>query len=93
MPMNYYGETAREHWARWLPGQFAEIRDRDSFFSTLGSQAEARIDALADELAGDDRPGEGYLGKVARLTTARTVAEELILPHLVMPAPEDEEEP
>jgi hypothetical protein len=88
MPMNYYGEMAREHWARWLPGQFAEITDRDSFFSTLGSQAEARIDALADGLAGDDQPGEGYLAKAGRLGQARRQAEEIVLPEMILLEPE-----
>ena len=32
----------------------------------------------AGELAGDDRPGEGYLAKAGRLTAARYQAEEII---------------
>jgi hypothetical protein len=86
--MNYYGEMAREHWARWLPSRLAEIRDRDSFFSDLGSQAEARIDALADQLAGDDQPGEGYLAKAGRLGQARRQAEEIVLPDMILLDPE-----
>ncbi len=86
--MNYYGEMASRHWARWLPNRYAAIEDPDSFFSDLGSQAEARIDALADELAGDDQPGEGYLGKVGRLGQARRQAEEIVLPEMILPEPE-----
>jgi len=63
--MNYYGEMARDHWARWLPSRYAAIEDPGSFFSDLGSQAEMRIDALADELAGNDQQGEGYLPAAA----------------------------
>ena len=33
---------------------------------------------LADNLVGDDRPGEGYLAKAGRLTGARHQAEEII---------------
>ena len=33
---------------------------------------------LAELLAGDDRPGEGYLAKAGRLTAARYQAEEII---------------
>lgn len=33
---------------------------------------------LAEELAGDDQPGEGYLAKAGRLTAARLQAEEII---------------
>ncbi|MGI8447363.1 MAG: hypothetical protein ACR2MP_09330 [Streptosporangiaceae bacterium] len=86
--MNYYGEMAREHWARWLPARYAAIPDRASFFSDLGSQAEARIDLLADELAGDDQPGEGYLDRAGRLGQARRQAEEIVLTDLVLLAPE-----
>ena len=86
--MNYYGEMAREHWARWLPARYAAIPDPASFFSDLGSQAEARIDLLADELAGDDQPGEGYLGKAGRLGQARRQAEEIVLAELIPLDPE-----
>ncbi len=86
--MNYYGEMASRHWARWLPNRYAAIEDPDSFFSDLGNQAEARIDALADELAGDDQPGEGYLGKVGRLGQARRQAEEIVLPEMILLEPE-----
>jgi hypothetical protein len=86
--MNYYGEMARDHWARWLPGRFAAIEDPGSFFSDLGSQAESRIDALADELAGNDQQGEGYLGKAGRLGQARRQAEEIVLREMILLEPE-----
>ena len=86
--MNYYGEMAREHWARWLPNRYATIPNPDSFFSDLGSQAEARIDALADQLAGNDQPGEGYLSKAGRLGQARRQAEEIVLTELILLEPE-----
>jgi hypothetical protein len=88
MAMNYYGEMARDHWARWLPARYAAIEDPDSFFSDLGNQAEARIDALADELAGNDQPGEAYLAKAGRLGQARKQAEEIVLAELVLLEPE-----
>lgn len=86
--MNYYGEMARDHWAQWLPGRYAAIEDPDSFFSDLGSQAEARIDTLADELAGADQPGEGYLNKAGRLGQARRQAEEIVLADMILLEPE-----
>jgi hypothetical protein len=97
MPVNRYGAMAREHWARWLPARYAAIEDRDSFFSDLGNRAEERIGSLAAELAGDDQPGEGYLGKAGRLGEARHRAEEIVLTEDILPAPEpgadqDEEE-
>ena len=61
--MNQYGEMARRHWARWLPGRLAAIENPEQFFTGLGNQAEEKITALAWELAGDDPPGEPYLAK------------------------------
>ena len=61
--MNRYGLMAQKHWVRWLPARYAQIEDPDSFFSELGMQTAERIDHLALQLAGDDQPGEGYLGK------------------------------
>jgi hypothetical protein len=88
--MNRYGVMARSHWARWLPRQYATISDPDSFFSTLGQETARLIDELAAELAGDDRPGEGFLEKAGRLAAARSQAEEIILPQQVLLAPEPE---
>ena len=44
---------------------------------------------LAEELAGDDQPGEGYLAKAGRLTAARYQAEEIISHEYGPPVPED----
>jgi hypothetical protein len=77
--MNRYGLMAQQHWARWLPGRYAAIGDPSSFFSDLGNQAEARIDRLAFELAGNDQPGEGFVAKAGRLGEARYRAEQIVL--------------
>jgi hypothetical protein len=47
--------------------------------AALGEQIAGQIDELADEIAGDDPPGEGYLAKVGRLTAARWQAEEIVM--------------
>jgi len=86
--MNYYGEMAQRHWARWLPRQYAAIEDPDSYFSDLGNQVEARIDELADELAGDSPRGEGYLARAGRIGQARRQAEEIVLTEMVLLEPE-----
>ena len=94
--MNYYGQMAQQHWARWLPNEYAVIENPDSFFSDLGSRAEARIDELAQEFAGDDQPGEGYLGKAGRLGEARHRAEQIVLTEMILLEPEpgaDEDQP
>jgi len=86
--MNRYGLMAQTHWARWLPARYAAIEDPEAFFAGLGTQAAAQIDDLALELAGDDRPGEGYLGKAGRLGQARRQAEEIVLADLILLTPE-----
>jgi hypothetical protein len=86
--MNHYGDIAREHWARWLPQQYAAIEDPDSFFSDLGSRASERIAELASEFAGDGPPGEGYLERVGRLGQARRQAEEIVLHEMILLEPE-----
>jgi hypothetical protein len=88
--MNYYGEMARRHWVRWLPAQYVAIEDPDSFFSDLGNRASDRIAQLADELAGEGPPGEGYLDRVSRLGQARRQAEEVVLPQMILLEPERE---
>jgi hypothetical protein len=86
--MNRYGVMAQKHWMRWLPSRYAQIEDPDSFFSDLGIQTAERIDSLSMELAGDDQPGEGYLGKAGRLGQARHQAEEIVLADLILLEPE-----
>jgi hypothetical protein len=86
--MNRYGEMARRHWARWLPSQYAAIEDPESFFTDLGERASERIAELADQFAGDDRPGEVYLEKVGRLGEARHRAEQIVLTEMILLEPE-----
>lgn len=91
--MNQYGAMAQRHWARWLPGQYAQIPDPDSFFSTLGEEVAQQIADLSLELAGDDLPGEGYQEKVGRLNMARLQAEEIVLKERVLLDPEPGADP
>lgn len=86
--MNQYGVMARKHWAKFLPTRYAQIEDPDSFFSTLGQEVEEEIDQLATTLAGEDPPGEDYLGKLGRLNAARQQAREKVLAERVLLAAE-----
>lgn len=81
--MNRYGLMARQHWERWLPRRYAQVSDPDQFFTDLGRQVAERVDQLALQFAGDDQPGEGYLGKAGRLGQARHQAEEIVLAEMV----------
>jgi hypothetical protein len=88
--LNYYGELVRRQWDGCLPEVYQQIRDPGAFFAVLGEVIAQRIDELADHLAGDDPPGEGYLAKVARLTAARDHAQERVLgEYLLLPPDED----
>ncbi len=86
--MNRYQVIARRHWERWLPEQYAAISDPDGFFAALGEEAARQVDDLAARLAGDGGAGEGYLERAGRLASARTQAEEIVLPQRVLPPPE-----
>jgi hypothetical protein len=89
-PLNNYGELVRRQWERCLPEIYQQIRDPGSFFAVLGEVIAHRIDELADHLAGDDQHGEGYLAKIARLTTVREHAQERVLEeYLLLPPDED----
>jgi Protein of unknown function (DUF2637) len=65
--VNRYGAMARRHWERWLPGQYAAVEDPGGFFAALGEEAARQVDDLAEQLAGDGGPGEGYLERAGRL--------------------------
>ncbi|MBO0871811.1 MAG: hypothetical protein J2P19_00300 [Pseudonocardia sp.] len=82
--MNRYGQLAMEHWARFLPHRYSRIENPNSYFSELGNRIQDEIEDLAQDLAGDDPPGEEYLQKVGRLNAARMQAEEQILREQVL---------
>ena len=90
--MNRFGLMAQQHWAKWLPVRYAAIENPEAFFTDLGQQVADQIDHLALQLQGDDRPGEGYLGKAGRLGQARHQAEEIILTDLILLPPEPQAE-
>lgn len=87
--MNHYGAQAQRHWQTYLPQRYATIENPNSFFSTLGEQAAEQIALRTQELAGSDQPDEGYLSKLGRLNAAKQMAEEEILPELILIDPTD----
>jgi hypothetical protein len=88
MSVNRYGVIAQQHWARWLPKQYAAISDPDGFFNTLGEEVARQIDDLTDELVCEIQQSDSYLAHVGRLFAARAIAEELILSQRVLPEAE-----
>lgn len=92
--MNRYGALAKNHWQNTDPKRYEAIENPETFFQELGEQTESEVQALAEHLAGPDRPGETYLEKVGRLNMARLQAEERVLSDLVWIAPSPlQEEP
>jgi hypothetical protein len=61
-------------WPWFGPPWYAETEDPDAFWAAIRRQFARQ----AGDLAGDDRPGEGYLAKAGRLTAVRYQAEEII---------------
>ena len=86
--MNKYGTQAQTHWRDYLPERYAQITNPETFFTEMGERAANEIADLEVQLAGEDSPGEGYLGKVGRLNNARSRAEEMVLREEVLVAPE-----
>jgi hypothetical protein len=74
-----------------LPGRYAQIEDPEAFFTDLGEEMAEQVVELTDSIAGPDRPGEGYLGKVGRLNMARLSAEEQVMREM-LPASDNEDE-
>ncbi len=81
--MNRYGRLAREHWMTHAPSRAAALPDLEEFFIELGLVVQGQVSDLTVRLAGPDLAGETYLEKVARLTTARRQAEEIVMQQLV----------
>jgi hypothetical protein len=54
---------------------YAEIEDPAASWAAIGRQFAWQ----AGDLAGDDRPGEGYLAKAGRLTAARYQTDILVV--------------
>lgn len=88
--MNRWGALARRHWSEHRPSQYAQIPDPEVFFAAMGERIGAEVHSLARSLAGEDRPGEGYLAKVRRLNTAMVLAREQVLREVLPPSETDD---
>jgi hypothetical protein len=87
--VNHYGVRARDHWRTHLPRQLARIPDQEAFFTLLGATAESEIEVRAEALAQLERPADGYLDEMARLETARKLAEMQVIREMILVDPED----
>ena len=87
--MNHYGVRAQEHWRTHLARQLADIPDPEAFFTLLGETAEREIEHRAEALAQLKPPADGYLEEMARLQTARQMAEMEVMRELILVDPDN----
>ncbi len=86
--MNEFGTFAMETWRRLAPSAFAEIKDPNQHFSTLGKQAEDAWAALMEQMAHETPRQSDYLAEVGRLNQIRQSAREIIQQEWCMPPTE-----
>ncbi len=79
-------------WPWFGPPWYEQVEDLDAFLGAYWCALHLSAAELAELLAGDDPPGEGYLAKAARLTAARRQAEEIISYEYGPPAKGDEDD-
>ena len=79
-------------WPWFGPPWYEQVDDLDAFLAAYWCALHLSAAELAELLAGDDLPGEGYLAKAGRLIAARHQAQEIITHECYAPiAPEDED--
>ena len=88
--MNKYAAQAEKHWQKYLPHRYSQLEDPKAFFTQLGEEIEAEVDALQMAIAGADPQGETYLEKVGRLNEARMSAESQVMQERALLTPEDD---
>jgi hypothetical protein len=79
-------------WPWFGPPWYEQVEDLDAFLGAYWCALHLSAAELAELLAGDDLPGEGYLAKAARLTAARHQAQKIISHEYGPPVPEDEDD-
>ena len=66
-------------WPWFGPPWYEQVEDLDAYLAAYWCALHLSAAELAELLAGDDPPGEGYLAKAGRLTAARLQAQEIIM--------------
>jgi len=81
--MNLYGAKAKNHMAQYLPQEYQEIEDKETFFTEIGEEAQRQVSSTYSKIS---RP---ELGK--RDLASKMMAEELVH-ELICPSPSEETE-
>lgn len=91
--MNEYGAMARDHWIRWIPDQYRQLTDPETFFQELGDQAADQVSTMLLDLQASHRQELNdleYLPRVGRINAFRQQAQELVIADL-LPTPQEED--
>lgn len=88
--MNQYGMRALEHWRRYAPERVAALENPEVFFTDLGVEIAGQVAELAARLESSSAlmlevtrfSEQTYLQDVSRRTTARQIAEEVVMNQL-----------
>jgi hypothetical protein len=88
--MNRYGARVREHWTKHAPNRLADLENPEQFFTDLGAEIQGQVSDLAAKLENNPAwmlemgrsSAQTYLQDVARRTTARRIAEEVVMNQL-----------
>ncbi|MFD6329195.1 hypothetical protein ACFWGI_06400 [Streptomyces niveus] len=87
--MNHYGAQMMRHWKAERGPEYRQLEEPESFFAQLGQEIAELVEERARSLAGAAPPeGEGYLGRLQRLNTARLQAEGDVVREYLLPDPE-----
>src|SRR5687768_12532221 len=87
--MGRLATMAEAHYKRWLPQQYAKIKDREAFFRALEDEAEEQIEELAETLIGPAPEGETMADRLARHHRGRQEAEWTVIRDVIRPDPND----
>lgn len=85
--MNKYGAMAEAHWKTVAPARYKELESPATFFTELGEQVQAQIEATLEKLEPTIDRDLPYLEKVGTLNAMRKQAEEIVLTDLIYTTP------
>lgn len=85
--MNSYGTQAMTYWREQRPHEYQAIEDPTAHFTAMGEEMQQMVSDLTAQLEGSAPEQESYLERVARMSNARTRAEELMRREFLAPFP------
>jgi hypothetical protein len=91
--MGQMAAIAEQHWRTYLPQDYANLTNRETFFQSLEDDAQTQIDQLMEVEEDRTVPGESFADRMGRLRAARQVAEERVFREVLRPEPTEPETP